>query len=146
MALRDIQFFYEEVDFKLKHLGKLRSWLQQVAKNENSRLRSLNCVFCSDEYLLEMNKSYLDHHYYTDIITFDNSIDEGIIEGDLFISIDRAAENAIDLKVDQMDEIHRLMVHGLLHLLGYQDKEKQDKALMTQKEDYYLSLLTKFSI
>jgi len=146
MAAKDILFFYEDINFKLTRIGIIRMWLSHVAKNESYRLSGLNYIFCSDEYLLDMNKSYLDHHDYTDIITFDNSEKENIVNGDIFISIDRANENANQLKLTIDQEIHRLLVHGLLHLLGYKDKSKKDKTLMTEKEDYYLSLLTEKSI
>lgn len=146
MAARDILFFMEDINFKLKHLGNIRTWLSRIAKSESHRLGSLNYVFCSDSYLLEINKTYLDHEDYTDIITFDNSEKEGIVIGDIFISIDRATENAKLLNLSLEREVLRLLVHGLLHLLDYNDKRSQDKTLMTEKEDYYLSLLTENSI
>lgn len=146
MAARDILFFEEDVNFKLNHLGNIRTWLCWIAKNESHRLRSLNYIYCSDTYLLEINKTYLNHTDYTDIITFDNSEKEGIVIGDIFISIDRAIENARHLNLSLEQEVLRLLVHGLLHLLDYNDKSSQDKTLMTEKEDYYLSLLTENSI
>lgn len=144
MAAKDILFFYEDTHFKLTHLGILRAWLYYVAKCEDQFIQSINFIFCSDAYLLEMNQSYLDHHDLTDIITFDNSENKKIM-GDIFISIDRAKDNSNQLSVNLDNEVHRLMVHGLLHLLGYKDKNKKDKILMTEKEDYYLSLLTEKS-
>jgi rRNA maturation RNase YbeY len=89
--------------------------------------------------LLNLNKQYLDHDTYTDIVTFDNSEADGVILGDIFISIDRIRENAITYQIEEADELHRVMVHGVLHLLGYGDKETGDKELMTSKEDKYLS-------
>lgn len=137
-------FFYEDTHFKLRHLTILRSWLCQVAKNESYHIEGLNYIFCSDEYLYKINKSYLDHHDYTDIITFDNSEEKSVVIGDVFISIERATENASDLDLALTHEVHRLLIHGILHLLGYKDKTKKDKSLMTVKEDYYLSLLTEY--
>lgn len=142
MSARDILFFQEDISFKLKHLTKIRAWLITVAKNESHQLASINYIFCSDDYLLEINQQYLNHADYTDIITFDNSDRNGFIVGDIFISIDRALENAADLGLSLEQEVRRLLVHGLLHLMGYKDKSKQEKTLMTEKEDYYLSLLT----
>lgn len=144
MAAKDILFFYEDIQFKLKHLGQLRAWLYIVAKCEDQLIQSINFIFCSDSYLLEMNKSYLNHHDLTDIITFDNSESNKII-GDIFISIDRAKDNSNQLSINLDNEVYRLMVHGLLHLLGYKDKNEKDKTSMTEKEDYYLSLLTEKS-
>ena len=96
-------------------------------------------MFCSDEHLLEMNRSYLEHDYYTDIITFDY-VEENVVSGDLFISIDRVRDNAKTLGQSVREELHRVMVHGLLHLLGYHDKSKEEQVEMRSKEDYYLTL------
>jgi len=96
-------------------------------------------VLCSDAYLLAINQQYLHHDTYTDIVTFDNSGRGDTIEGDIFISIDRVAENARKFAVPERDELHRVIIHGILHLCGYGDKKKADKALMTGKEDFYLS-------
>lgn len=143
MGLRDIHFFFEETDFSLKRRQTLREWLKDCCNNEARKPGLINYIFCSDEYLLNINKQYLDHHYYTDIITFDQSDRPGFVYADLFISVDRAKDHAHDFEVSFANEIHRLMVHGLLHLLGYDDKTSADKQLMTEKEDYYLSLLAK---
>ena len=96
-------------------------------------------VFCSDDYLLDINQRFLAHDYYTDVITFDYSI-ESSISGDVFVSIDRVAENAAQVGVSFENELHRVLVHGVLHLLGYKDKTSEEKAVMTDKEDFYLSL------
>lgn len=112
-------------------------WLEQVAKDEGVEVDSISIIFCSDEELLEMNKQYLDHDYYTDIITFDYS-EEGYISGDLFISIDRIKDNVEHLKVDYSSELKRVCVHGVLHLCGYKDKSPSDEAQMREKEEYYL--------
>ena len=113
-------------------------WLNEVAKEEGFNIIGLNLVFCSDEDLLLMNNEFLDHDYYTDIITFDYTEDLDI-SGDLFISIERVVENAIDLNMDYLSELKRVCVHGLLHLCGYKDKCVADELIMRGKEDYYIS-------
>jgi probable rRNA maturation factor len=97
----------------------------------------INYVFCNDEFLLEINRSYLDHDYYTDVITFDYS-EGSCLSGDVFVSIDRVMENAGDFNVSFLSELSRVIVHGVLHLAGYKDKHKDDEQLMRSKEDYYL--------
>ncbi len=139
MALKDIHFFTEDIVFTLKEKQKVREWIAQTIKSEGfSRVAELNFIFCSDEYLLTINKQYLDHDTYTDIVTFDSSEEETVIAGDIFISIERIRENAAKFNVVERDELHRVIIHGVLHLCGYYDKKKEDKALMTQKEDHYL--------
>ncbi|MCC2599514.1 rRNA maturation RNase YbeY [Sphingobacterium sp. FBM7-1] len=143
MALRDISFFNEDVDYKIKDKQKLRQWIASTVANEGGgRVGELNFIFCSDAYLLEINKKYLDHDTYTDIVTFDSSEKDGVIAGDIFISIDRTKENASKFDVSERDELHRVIIHGVLHLCGYLDKKKEDKALMTEKENEYLSRRT----
>ncbi len=116
-------------------------WLQQVADKEGRIIEEINFIFCSDDYLLKINNKYLQHNYYTDIITFDNSDDEQhSLQGDVFISIDRVKENSITMGTSFEDEISRIMVHGLLHLIGYNDKTEEDKKTMSAKENAYLSL------
>jgi len=134
-----IQFFEEDIVFKLKDKIKLRQWINDTIIAEGFKLRELTYVFCSDTYLLQINQQYLDHDTYTDIVTFDNSDEDGIIVGDIFISIDRIRENAAKFEVTETNELHRVIIHGTLHLLGYKDKSAADKKKMTQKEDYYLS-------
>ena len=99
----------------------------------------INFIFCDDAYLLEMNQEYLKHDTFTDIITFDYGSSEAV-SGDIFISVDRIRENAAKLQQNALDELHRVMIHGILHLIGYKDKSPADKAQMTSKEDKYLSL------
>lgn len=130
-----IEFFTEEVEFKVENEQQVKEWLFEIISNYSFELESLNYIFCSDEYLHQMNVEYLQHDTLTDVITFDNSEIEGVIEGDVFISVDRIAENAVSFKISQEDELHRVMAHGLLHLLGYQDKTKEKQALMRLKED-----------
>ncbi len=132
-----IQFCTEDVTFSLQEKLKHKAWLNEVAKQEGKKILELSYVFCSDDYLLQINQEYLNHDTLTDIVTFDNSEDPKKIEGDIFISIDRVKENGEKLGTSET-ELERVMVHGLLHLLGYKDKKKEDKALMTEKEDFYI--------
>jgi rRNA maturation RNase YbeY len=132
-----IQFCTEDITFSLKDKLKHKAWLNEVAKQEGKKILELSYVFCSDDYLLQINQAYLNHDTLTDIVTFDNSEDPKKIEGDIFISIDRVKENGEKLGTSDT-ELERVMVHGLLHLLGYKDKKKEDKALMTEKEDFYI--------
>jgi rRNA maturation RNase YbeY len=132
-----IQFCSEDITFSLKEKLKHKAWLNEVAKQEGKKILELSYVFCSDDYLLQINQEYLNHDTLTDIVTFDNSEDPKKIEGDIFISIDRVKENGEKLGTSET-ELERVMVHGLLHLLGYKDKKKEDKALMTEKEDFYI--------
>lgn len=141
MALRDITFFAEDTDFVLPQKQKVREWIGSVIKNEGfARISELNFIFCSDDYLLDVNKEYLNHDTYTDIITFDSSEVENMIAGDIFISIDRIRDNAAKFQVSDKDELHRVIVHGILHLCGYGDKTKTEKTRMTEKENEYLSI------
>jgi probable rRNA maturation factor len=132
-----IQFCTEDITFSLKDKLKHKAWLNEVAKQEGKKILELSYVFCSDDYLLQINQAYLNHDTLTDIVTFDNSEDPKKIEGDIFISIDRVKENGEKLGTSET-ELERVMVHGLLHLLGYKDKKKEEKALMTEKEDFYI--------
>ena len=132
-----IHFCTEDITFSLKEKLKHKAWLNEVAKQEGKKIQELTYVFCSDEYLLQINQEYLNHDTLTDIVTFDNSEDPKKIEGDIFISIERVLENGNKLGTSDT-ELERVMVHGLLHLLGYKDKKKEDKTLMTEKEDFYI--------
>jgi rRNA maturation RNase YbeY len=132
-----IAFLSEDITFELKEKLKHKAWLKDAAKAEGFKIRELNYIFCSDAYLLDINQKYLGHDTLTDIVTFDNSEDPKMIEGDIFISIERVRENA--LKFDTAEsELKRVMVHGLLHLAGYKDKDKAQKELMTIKENEHL--------
>jgi probable rRNA maturation factor len=134
-----IRFFYEEIDFKIKHPGKVRQWISKSAAKEKRIILEVNYIFCSDKYLLSLNQDYLNHNTLTDIITFDNS--EGLkIAGEIYISVDRIIENAAKYSSGFTDELHRVMIHGILHLCGYKDKRIAEKTLMRKKEDAYLSL------
>ncbi len=137
-----INFFQEEVSFTLKDKQKLKKWIKEAIEAEGFLLKELNYIFCSDEYLLQINRQYLNHDTLTDIITFDNSETPGKITGDIFISIERIWENAEKFNVTQTRELQRVIIHGALHLLGYADKKPADKKLMTEKEDFYLNKVT----
>lgn len=139
MSQLPIHFFSEDISYTLKNKGLLRTWIKNTIIEEGFKLKELNFILCSDNYLLSMNQEYLKHNTLTDIITFDNSENKKEIVGDIFISLERIQENAQSFKVKTEDELHRVMIHGTLHLLGYADKEKVAKALMTDKEDLYLS-------
>ena len=134
-----IQYFSEDVPFP--KIGKriASNWIKSVIINEEKLVGDISFIICSDEYLLEVNKKYLAHDYYTDVITFDY-VENNLISGDIFISIDRVKENSVEFSSDFMNEFRRILVHGILHLIGYKDKTKSDKLLMTQKEDFYLNL------
>lgn len=134
-----IHFFEEDVTYKLKDKLKIKQWIKDAIAAEGYKLQELTYIFCSDAYLLKINQQYLHHDTYTDIITFDNSEYEGEIVGDIFISIPRIKENAVKFKVSEVDELHRVIIHGALHLLGYKDKTPADNKNMTQKEDQYLA-------
>jgi rRNA maturation RNase YbeY len=139
-TIRQIRFFTEDIKLLLKNKAQLRDWFIATAKKEGANIKGLNYVFCSDAYLLEMNQSYLNHDTYTDIITFDNSETNDVLQGDVFISVERVRENAQTFGINEQDELQRVMIHGLLHLLGYGDKSKAEKEKMTEKENHYLAL------
>jgi rRNA maturation RNase YbeY len=135
-----VRFFFEN-KFTLKNRKAIKLWLDQVAKNEKRSIEGVNYIFCDDDYLLEKNIKYLKHNTLTDIISFDYSQGDALL-GDVFISTERVSENAVTLGVEEIKELHRVMVHGLLHYCGYKDKTLKEKELMRMKEDYYLSLRT----
>ena len=134
-----IEFFEEGITYKIRNKIKIRKWIANTIIAEGFRLSSLSYIFCTDEYLLTVNKQYLNHDTYTDIITFDNSEIEGFVTGDIFISTERVLENAAKFSTTEEQELHRVMIHGALHLLGYKDKSLADKKKMTFKEDFYLA-------
>lgn len=136
----EIHFFLEEVRFNLRDKRKIREWIKKAADNEEHRIGCLNYIFTNDNILLQLNKEYLRHFTLTDIITFDLSEGQEEISGDIFISIDRARENAKEFKVTLTEEVHRLIIHGLLHLFGYKDKTDEEKVTMRAREEFYLSL------
>ena len=133
-----IVFFNEDINFKFQDKNKFKAWLKKVAEKEDFTIGELNYIFCSDEYLHKINLEYLDHDTYTDIITFDNSETETVIEGDIFISIERVRENSQTLNTVFEEEIKRVIVHGLLHLCGYDDHAPEDKAEMRRLESEHI--------
>jgi probable rRNA maturation factor len=137
----DIFFYSEDVDFTIKNPSGIASWLNKTIVSEGKKTGEISVIFCSDEYLLEMNQKHLQHDYYTDIITFDYS-EENLISGDLFISVDRVKDNSVSFGASFLNELHRVVVHGVLHLCGYGDKTPEQTATMRDKENFYLSLLS----
>ena len=138
-----IEFIVEDVaDFFLHDAEDLVAWIERIAVVHEYRIAQLTYIFCSDEYLHKLNVEYLDHDTLTDIITFDNADDADVLEGDIFVSVERVQENAKDLTISFRDELHRVMIHGVLHLLGYHDKDLLSQTAMRRKEDYCLSLRT----
>ena len=134
-----ISYYFEDIDFKLKDKIRIRKWLRLVAESEIFVLGDISIIFCSDNYILDINQKYLQHDYFTDIITFDYT-EGNRISGDLFISIDSVRENSIEYGTGFIDELHRVIVHGVLHLIGYDDHTEEEIEMMRKKENYYLSL------
>jgi len=141
-----ISFFTQSISYNLPQKLKVKKWIKATIEKEGFKLQELNFIFCNDEYLLGINQQYLNHDTYTDIITFDNSEEEKHIVSDIFISIERVKENAKTFKISEFDEVCRIMIHGTLHLLGYKDKGKAAKTLMTQKEDEHLGYRNEFGL
>lgn len=135
-----IHYFSNQIDFKLKNQRKTTLWIASVAKKEKKAIGEISYVFCSDEYLLSLNQQFLKHNTFTDIMTFDYSEGKKELSGEIYVSIDRVADNAAKFKTDFQDELHRVMIHGVLHLAGYKDKKSVEKALMRKKEEACLSL------
>jgi probable rRNA maturation factor len=134
-----VQLFYNDVSFSLPNRSRLKLFIPNIFRLESAKpLGSLNYIFCTDEYLLQVNREFLKHDYYTDIITFDFSEPGGSITGEIYISIERVRENAQLNKVKIYEELHRVIFHGALHLCGYRDKKASDIRQMRAKEDYYL--------
>jgi len=138
--MNEIQFFFLQPVSVLKQRNTLKSFLQKTAKKEGRPIASLNIIFCSDDYLLNINKQYLNHDYYTDIITFDLSESKkGPVSAELYISYDRVKDNARQMKATTTKELHRVVFHGVLHLLGYKDKSAKDQMEMRKMEDKLLA-------
>ncbi len=134
-----IRFFFAEVAVIRVKQRFLRQVIQSLAKNENRKAGEINVIFCSDEYLLKINREFLSHDFYTDIVTFDNSQEE-TLAGELYISLERVRENSVYYGVAFKKELARVVIHGVLHLVGYKDKRKTDKKEMVEKEDFYLRM------
>lgn len=136
-----INFFVEKIKFKVLNKNKIRSWIKSTIKSEGCIAGELNFIFCDDKYLHRLNKKFLKHDTLTDIITFPLEEGQRRISGDIFISIDRIKDNAIKYNQRTDKEIKRVIIHGILHLIGYNDKSKKEVGVMRQKEDFYLSEL-----
>lgn len=135
-----ISFNYE-TDFKLSKAQDFSKWISNVIVSEDCREGDINYIFCSDDYLHDINLKYLNHDTLTDIISFDYSVGKEL-HGDIYISIDRVADNAKDFNVEFSEELKRVMVHGVLHYCGYKDKSESDKLTMRSKEDFYINQLS----
>jgi rRNA maturation RNase YbeY len=140
-----IYFLSEEIKFKPKNQNKLRDWIASIVKSEKRDISSLAYIFCKDPFLLSINQNYLNHKTLTDIITFDYSEGKSV-DGEIYISIERVKENAFKFEKDFEDELHRVMIHGVLHILGFKDKTPSQKTAMRKKEEACLSLRTKFHV
>ena len=132
--------FQNTSKFKVKDLRKKKLWLNSISNNEGKKIESLSFLFVDDEEMLKYNKKYLQHESYTDVITFDSSEDKKIA-GDIIISLERVNDNAKFYQVSYNYELQRVMAHGLLHLLGYNDKNKEEKKIIRKKENYYLDII-----
>jgi len=135
-----VHFYFENVGFTLKEREKLKGFINSLIAKEKKNLNNLNYIFCNDNALLEINRKYLDHNFFTDVITFNLSSSRKEILADIYISVDRIRENAKSLKLPLKEELHRVMLHGLLHLCGYNDKTEAQRKLIRKKEDFYLNL------
>ena len=136
-------FFSEKKSFGIKNKKKTRWLIKKICTDHNKTIGFINCVFCTDDYLLQINKKHLQHNQFTDIITFDFSENKSNLEGDLYISVDRVKDNAKKHKTTLQKELIRVIVHGISHLIGYNDKSKKEKETMTSIENKYVSLYSK---
>jgi len=134
-----IHFHYEEVKFRLSDPTEEKTWVLESIQSESMRCGELNFIFCSDQYLLKINQTYLKHDYYTDVITF-NYNQSQVVAGDIFISIERVMDNARKHATSFINELRRVLMHGVLHLIGYNDKDSDERTEMRAKEDFYLTL------
>ena len=132
-----ISYYFEDTDFLFKGKTRNNKWLKLVAESEIRRIGNISIIFCSDNYILDVNQKYLQHDYFTDIITFDYCEGDRL-SGDLFISIDSVRENSIEYGTEFEDELNRVIVHGILHLIGYDDHTEEEQKIMRSKENYYL--------
>ena len=137
-----INYFFENIDQKNID-SNITIWLEDLILSENKKLGDINYIFCDDDYLLKVNQDYLDHDYYTDIITFDY-VKGKTISGDIFVSLPRILDNASALSQDSEKEFRRVLAHGLLHLCGYKDKTEEEESTMRQKEDFYINRYSNF--
>jgi len=137
-------FFHTlDVDPRLQHKNALKRWISDCISGENKKPGDINVIFCSDEHLLEMNRTHLNHDYYTDIITFDFS-QENAVSGDLYISLDRVKDNANKNASSLQNETYRVIIHGVMHLCGYKDKQKNEILIMRQQEEKCLAQIQNY--
>ncbi|UZO81840.1 rRNA maturation RNase YbeY [Aquimarina sp. ERC-38] len=134
-----IEFFYHDVDFELNNTNEYASWILEIGKSEGKEIGDINFIFCTDEYLLNINKEFLSHNTYTDIITFDYKMGEEL-NGEIYISIERVQENAEVYNIDFTHELKRVMSHGILHMCGYEDRTDDDKSQMRKLENDKINL------
>ena len=135
-----VEFFCEDIEFSPSTPEALINWITKVVESEQHLVGAINFIYCSDSYLLNINQTCLNHHTYTDIITFDQSTSTDSVAGDIYISIDQVRSNAVKYRESFNRELKRVMVHGVLHLLGYNDKSVEEQQEMSKKEEAYLSL------
>ena len=140
-----IRFYNADKKLTITQKKLLTSFIPSIFSNENKSLNSLAIISCSDDYLLDLNKQFLNHDYYTDILTFDLSKKEDIV-GEIYISLDRIKENSLSHEVSFQEEFFRILFHGVLHLCGYEDKTPTNKLQMTSKEDFYLDKFSTFHV
>ena len=138
-----IQFFSEGIDFRVKRKEDIRIWIKNLVKEERKFLKSINFIFCEDDYLLHLNHIYLSKDYYTDVIAFPADDNSRFVSGDVFISIERVRENALKYRQKAEHELLRVIAHGILHLAGYSDSTEKDRNTMKSKEEYYLAKIKK---
>ena len=134
-----ILYNFQDTKFVFKYKSLNNRWLKMVAESEIRRIGDISIIFCSDNYILDINRKYLGHDYFTDIITFDYC-SGNVLSGDLFISVDSVKENSVEYGTEFEDELNRVIVHGILHLIGYDDHTEEDVKVMREKENYYLDL------
>ena len=135
-------YFFSEIEFSLDDESRVRQWIKSTIEAEERQLREISVIFCDDNYLLSLNQKYLSHDTLTDILTFNRSKDKQIA-GDIYISVDRIQENAMIFQASFREELCRVLIHGILHLIGFTDKSEENKKIMRSKEDEYLLLLSK---
>ena len=134
-----IEYFFEDID-QIQIESTIKEWLIQLIKSDGFKVGQVNYIFCNDEYLLKVNRDFLNHDYYTDVITFDY-VKGKTVSGDIFVSLPRISENAEQLGSSFVTELKRVLAHGILHLCGYKDKTTQEAAEMRNKEEFYLALI-----
>ncbi len=141
---QSINYFAYDIDFTLPHSSHITDWITYVVEQYHRDIFAINYVFCSDDYLLQLNQKYLSHHYLTDILTFPYEDEENKLLADIYISIDRVKENAATYEEDWLDELHRVMIHGVLHLLGYEDHTMSEQQKMRSLEEHALEMRENF--